>query len=217
MDGRILYTSRARGGRAGAPVLLLAILSVFLAFPTGAAARCPPRDNDVVTPWRQVSWEDFRGRAGGRLSPEAAHIATALKVDDIEAEVVEEAEGKWVARPKAVCLYAAMDKLHSARKPGVDTEAALRHEQLHFDLTELAARRLYPQLMVLEGRGESYHKAQADLYQRIRQAHNAATDAAEKLQREYDEATAHGTSWLMQKAWRRKIGKWLDETPAFDP
>ena len=196
---------------------MLTVLAVAGAVPVAAAPRCPPRDNDALTPWRQVTWKDFRGKVGSRLGPEAAHIATDLKLDDIEAEVTQEGEDAWVARPQRICLYAAMNKLHSAARPGSDTDYALRHEQLHFDLTELTARRLHPELMGLEGRGDNAQRAEADLRRRVYEARAAGLKALEALQQEYDGSTAHGTTWLQQKAWQRKIRRWLDETPAYTP
>lgn len=170
----------------------------------------------MITPWRQLKWDDFRGQPPARLGPAAAQISTALTLEAVDFDTREETPGWWISEPETICLFAAMNKLRSSRLPGTKDEMSLRHEQLHFDLTEVAARRLYPRLLELSGEGDSRQRAEADLYAKIRRLHAAAVREQDELQRSYDRETDHGRATLMQRRWNRKVGKWLAQHPAIE-
>jgi hypothetical protein len=177
-------------------------------------AVCPPREDDVMTPWRQITWDDFRGREPARLGPALAQITTAVSLEGIGMESEEVEPGRWVAKVREICLFAAMSKLHSSRKPAANKPEALQHEQVHFDIAEIAARKLHPRLMALEAEGASEQKAKAALHAKLRQTSIQAHRELDQLQRAYDEKTYHGTVWMMQRKWNRKVQGWLEATPS---
>ncbi|MDY7094668.1 MAG: DUF922 domain-containing protein [Acidobacteriota bacterium] len=191
------------------------VLALLCALPSlSASAVCPPREDDVLTPWRQITWDDFRGGEPARLGPALAQITTAVNLEGIGMEAEEVEPGRWVATVREICLFAAMNKLHSSRKPEARKPDALKHEQVHFDIAEVTARQLHPKLMVLEAEGSSQQKAKAALHKKLRETTIRAHRELDQLQRTYDEKTYHGTVWMMQRKWNRKVERWLEETPS---
>ena len=84
------------------------------------------------------------------------------------------------------------------RDPARLTPALLRHEQLHFDLTEVYARRLRQQLALLQLPCEQMSPA----FQRLSQAGYAAWQLAEDA---YDRDTRHGLDAAQQARWEQLV------------
>ena len=80
----------------------------------------------------------------------------------------------------------------------------LAHEQLHFDLTEVWARKVRAQLAGLS--------ATCKTHENIRRMERAVDDLEHELeveQKRYDKETANGTDSGRQSAWEQKIRKAL--------
>lgn len=84
-------------------------------------------------------------------------------------------------------------------KNGKASSNLLAHEQLHFDITELHARKLRKELKKFNATGsKDMKKALADIYQKI--------DAERKaMQEQYDRETNHSQRENLQKEWQEKI------------
>jgi hypothetical protein len=94
------------------------------------------------------------------------------------------------------------------REPGTMTPALLRHEQLHFDIAEVYARRLRQQLGAM-------HTTCSELgttFDRISQAAYAAWQQAEDS---YDRDTNHGLQHERQAQWEAQVRQQLQELAAF--
>ncbi len=79
----------------------------------------------------------------------------------------------------------------------------LNHEQLHFDITELYARRIRQQLsqkLILDDKNIS---------SAIQKIYNTQIAELNKAQDKYDKETAHGTNAIKQKEWSDSIRKQL--------
>lgn len=84
----------------------------------------------------------------------------------------------------------------------------LEHEQLHFDLAEIAARRIRKRFD--ETKGACADPGGTEEFQHV----VAQTDRElQDEQREYDRETRHGTNAAAQDQWRRKIRQQLDLAP----
>jgi hypothetical protein len=80
----------------------------------------------------------------------------------------------------------------------------LEHEQLHFDIAEIAARRIRTRFEEMKG-GCPEPGASAEL-----QAYVAGVDRdLQEEQRRFDEETDHGTNAALQESWRRRIRQQL--------
>ncbi len=192
---------------------LLATLLTLLLPAASPAAACGRRENDVDTPWRPVGWDDFKGRMSERNSLAAARIATALVLDNVEIAPVQGPDGRWSVEPSKLCVFSRMNKLESGFVPGRNTEKNLAHEQAHFDLTEVFARRLHQRIAALSAEGESDVAAIEALRTQIRRTHDEVFAAWQAEQARYDGETAHGTRPMQQKKWLREIRDLLATTP----
>ena len=89
-------------------------------------------------------------------------------------------------------------------------EVILGHEQLHFNIAEIAARKLYLQIDSLRGQSGDIPKQVNDLF-------TSANAYCDKMQRQYDEETAHGIKPEEQAAWKKKITEMLSLSPQYPP
>ena len=203
------------------PIDLKLLSAIGLLVPALAGAAegelgAPSYDTPFETTYRQVTWDDFRGKGikppgwnrwdGGSF----AHIATAIELGRFEIEDRQDGDG-WIAVPVGIRPYAVMDKNFSSVAPGSRNAGALAHEQLHFDIAELVARRLAVALHRLEGRGGDRNQARADLARRIRERFAAGQGELAELQGRYDDETANGSHKKKQKKWAASVPEMFRE------
>lgn len=150
---------------------------------------------DEAIPWssrRPLTWADFKGRPPNDTGPVAAETAYALiqgagcKGSVFEFRVVA------AFRPNASWVRPSM-----LRTPA-DSARALRHEQTHFDLTEVHARRLrryFTELMA------PCRLSTGDL-----EAAAARIGKDEKAaQTQYDAETSNGRVLAQQARWEKDV------------
>ena len=94
------------------------------------------------------------------------------------------------------------------REPATITPALLRHEQLHFDIAEVYARRLRQQLGAIQVSCSQL----GSTFDRISQAAYTAWQQAEDT---YDRDTNHGLLRERQAQWEAKVRQELQELAAF--
>ncbi len=186
-----------------AMTLGLAVLQTTVAAPQEGAEPTrfiiPLIDDDAETTWRKLAWHDFR-RDLSSWRREAAGIASQVAVRGMRLRSRPTSdESGFVASIEAIEVFAIMSKLESGYKPGGRSPAILAHEQLHFDLTEVCARRLRKKLVELEGRGSSQQTATRNLRSAIEALHGEAVTNCSALQALYDEETRHGLNRRQQK------------------
>jgi hypothetical protein len=186
-----------------------ALLALCLGI-VGASAACAPVGTDAADPssptegfpWseRRLSWGDFRGMPPTGI-PNIALTAYRWSVSvecvgptfTYRIQSVFLPRVSWVATP-----------LVSSRNSG----RALRHEQTHFDLSEVHARRLRQFLA-----GLSDPCGESDGALKTLTAPFLAEDAAE--QQRYDEQTRNGRDELRQAAWDEDIERRLEALKAY--
>jgi len=178
-----------------------------------AKATPPPSLTDSINarvkdldafPWssrRPLGWTDFKGQPP-RESPAAAETAYALlhgvqcTGSRFEYRVVAafRVDKSWV-RPEIL-------------KRPADSARALRHEQTHFDLTEVHARRL--------------RRYYSELVAPCRGAQSGLSDVAEKFvrdeanaQAQYDSETDNGRKAPEQARWDKEVDSQLFATTRF--
>ncbi len=83
----------------------------------------------------------------------------------------------------------------------------LRHEQLHFDITEVYARKIYIEAARWVGRNVSTHQLQ-ELFDRL-------NNQCDSVQHAYDAATQHGRLFDQQQHWDVRIQALLDSIPPY--
>ena len=173
---------------------LLAILLLALGSMSASSAN-DSEDNEIR--WRKnfrLDWTHFKGKAE-RLSPMDALTESGISFSwtcdwrgfhsEIYALFVP--HGSWVKDP---------------------TPTLLHHEQAHFDITEIHARKMrkfsqeHPNPCSLGKAG-------------IDKASKAIIKASYDMQNEYDEATSHGQNRRSQKEWLLRIESELSGLDAF--
>lgn len=172
-------------------MLVARTLAVLLLF--GMAEQ--PADPFAWSQERPLVWEDFQG------APDAASRAAARTAYEIRTLM------RCQTDPPAHDVRVLFMRHESWFKPTQRLERTLAHEQGHFDLGEVTARRLRAALRAIPvtcgSPSDAFKQTLADHQRR---------DA--ELQRSYDLQTIHGTDSAAQRIWQRRIAAWLSELPA---
>lgn len=175
-----------------APVKPEAIIGVRFKTPKKLASA----DEETIA-WRldrRLGWDDFLC-APQRQGDAVASTSTSLGIS----YQVKNGEFKY----SITCNF-------SKRKSWglLKTDYILAHEQAHFDITELHARKLYEALYNYEFNADTFKKDIADIYQRI-------VKEKEDMQNAYDGETDHSRRKAIQYQWLEKIDTMLQETEVF--
>ena len=164
------------------------ILSCFALF-----SFTPQKYNKLL--WSQnqkVQWKDFTGKA---QKSSKAHALTATEIS----YSLEYNKKKKAYEADVKCLF-VKNKSWVKEDP---TPELLKHEQLHFDIAELASRKIRMGIVkakVLQA--ENPAEKMKDVYKREMQAY-------EKMQKAYDKETKHSLNESKQLLWNAKIAKAL--------
>jgi hypothetical protein len=165
-------------------------------------------DHEAECTYKQLTWDDFRGPIvdGTHL----AWIAVTIMVDPVRIEMTDKEGGGAIARVRSPGVYALMNKLHSGAKRGGRTEESLRHEQVHFDLTEYLARRLSREVsaMTLEAPTRS-PELQRDLMLAVERRHQETLQDLERLHDQFDDATHRKRGSGALRQWEEKAAELL--------
>jgi hypothetical protein len=180
----------------------LAVLAVLLSAP--APAQLPPH----LVAYRQLTWADFQGTTAP-LGPEVAKIMSGVHVDPFDVEVEHLGGNSWIARAKEPRVYSYMDPSLSGVRPAGNSDYTLAHEQLHFDISELYARRMLTALREVEVKGEDPVRVRFDLEERLFRVRAELLSELGDMQDRYDRDCGHGKKKRSQKNWQKKIAKQL--------
>ena len=88
------------------------------------------------------------------------------------------------------------------------TDYILRHEQGHFDIAEVFARKLHKKMSEYKFNRRTYQKDLKKIYDEV-------TDEKEEIQNSYDEETNHSINRKKQAEWLRKIEEMLEESEEY--
>lgn len=213
--------------------LLLPLAASALAAVPAAGQTLPVRldTSDVIT-YRALTRGDFRGDhppkpfLGRADIPQPVAVSCAYVAPDPGARVFAvptRPGGKGPFRPHVEGLtFRAMFSRSCSwwnREHGLSPMYVLEHEQIHFSLFEVAARRLnrdVPRML----NSPSLESSSADSVvalarRRIQGALERTLAETGELNLEFDRATSFGFSLHLQEAWRRRVEKDLEELARF--
>lgn len=105
-------------------------------------------------------------------------------------------------------IEAIFDPLQSWKKEGVNAYI-LKHEQLHFDITEYHSRILKKDLQ--KHRFKSFEAIESDIKRMFEQAYTNAN----KMQDKYDKQTNHSLNRKAQNQWNKKVKSLLSKTKSY--
>jgi hypothetical protein len=133
---------------------------------------------------RKLTWDDFRGIP----DPEShADAATAIRIKAepfYKKRKLHYRVSAWFVPSKSWCRF--------------KTDELLAHEQLHFDIAELYARKARKKVIELEQAGETDIDAYNSALQTILNESN-------EVDSDYDRETMHGSLPRAQASWRFKV------------
>ncbi|MEZ4922785.1 MAG: DUF922 domain-containing protein [Crocinitomicaceae bacterium] len=170
---------------------------LFLSFKNDANSLLQTQENDYIH-WadRKLKWTDFRGPIPSDSKYHAmTHSMINLKF---------EGEGSFLTFD----IETIFDPNLSWKKTGVD-DHVLKHEQIHFDITEYYARVLRKEL-------KSHHYSDINsIESEVKSMFNKSFEDAERMQKKYDEETNHSLNKKKQEKWNKKVKKYLQDTGSF--
>jgi hypothetical protein len=174
------------------------VIFIFIGILTIASFSFREGEEDVIT-WnkdRKLTWNDYRGKPKPRF-------AAASTVYSLGRNIYEE-NGQVIARLEA--YFYCKD---SWKKDDWISDEVLSHEQKHFDIVELYARKLRKQAQgfTCTGLKEAEYK--------IDSLYNILNKAMDVYQDQYDDETDGSMNGDEQRRWIRKIDRELKELDAY--
>ena len=177
-----------------APVWLLSLL--FPASAAPVAQVTPPAPKLEWRADRLLTWDDFKARP----NTDRLEALTSSTIDATIGCIDYKFSGQVTA------VFTPSESW--VRNAGRATPALLRHEQLHFDLTEVHARLLRQKLTLVKF--DCMH---------LQPAFNNLTKVAfltwQRDEAKYDQETNHGLNAPKQKEWDQKIQQRLQDLAAY--
>jgi hypothetical protein len=200
--------------------LRLLAAGVILAGCTGTAGPVPVTVNDPSVPssadvirYRTLTWSDFRGRrppvSAGPHRSLGASSCVRLVPELPQRAVTEPAgdQGYRATAPRA-SFYAEMDRACSWWNRGMPRDRLaylLQHEQTHFALVELHARRLTVVVRRTDVLVASRDSAAVFLQRRITALVDSAAAALVRENEAFDRETAGRYAPAAQRAWLERV------------
>jgi len=117
-------------------------------------------------------------------------------------------KGTWLASLENAAFHAEMDRGCSwwnPKGPEVPAAYVLEHEQIHFALTEIQARRLNAKLREVRMETDSPESAAAELQGRYNEALEEATKELLRASTDFDEDTSGSYEPARQARWRERV------------
>jgi hypothetical protein len=90
----------------------------------------------------------------------------------------------------------------------IKNDHILAHEQGHFDITEIHARKLYKRL-------KEYRFNKSTVSKDIHELYQAVVNELQQMQHDYDRETDHSRNFFQQKNWLEKIQAELNSSQAY--
>lgn len=169
------------------------LLLVLLSFST---ARAQESGEDILT-WkegRKLSWSDYKGSPNPK-SDAAATTSTSLSIDyHIKDGSFSYTIKSWFSRTKSWGRH--------------KTGYILAHEQGHFDIAEVYARKLHQRMSAYQFNKRTYNKDLDRIYKEV-------ADEKAAVQAQYDLETRHSIDEEKQAEWLKKISRMLEELKAY--
>lgn len=170
----------------------IGVLVVMLLVGIGVQAQKP---EPGIKRWSQAAplqWIDFTGKPDSPETIYAAATYAGLALDVVDVNI----SGRVTFKVNAV-----FDSKRSWAHPDRSDDYVLAHEQLHFDIAEMYARRLQRKLNALQLKVKDKEVAKRLLMQ--------YNKAQMKEQERYDKECVHGLNQEQQLGWRTKVDREL--------
>jgi len=169
-------------------------LVIFLAAANLSFAQSKEEDLLDWSASRKLTWNDYKASP----DPESDAAASTTSYLAIEYNITSSSFG-----------YKIQSRFSKTRSWGLyKTDYILSHEQGHFDIAEIFARKLNKQMSEYRFNKKTYQQDLNKIYQDI-------LDEKEILQNQYDNETDYSRNKEKQAEWLKKIEKMLEELKIF--
>jgi len=162
--------------------------------------------NDSILEWNPkhgLSWSDFLGKPNEDVF---GYAMTSYKIEIIPSDVLVD-ENDRIRGYENLSVKANFYKYHSWT---IDrNNQLLQHEQLHFDIAELFARKMRKEFR----KSQANKDAKFDTYLKH---HNLFWKECRQYQIKYDNETRHGLEEEINKKWIIKINEELEAFKDFE-
>jgi len=160
---------------------------------------CQEYTNNEYIIWnkdRKLKWEDYKG------VPDTNSFAKAITEYEIKVTTnFSDSQPQFTIVP-----YFYMNSSWTKR---VSSITLLAHEQLHFDIAELCARKIRKTINLLNDSLRNNTTYSYAIIDSLISENNLTQD-------QYDKETRHGTKPIEQKEWEEKILKELEELSEYE-
>ena len=141
---------------------------------------------------RNLTWSDFKGKPdnnhfGGAVT--ASGFAFDAQMDMVEKEI-----------NLTIWVYTFFNKKFSWKKPNINSDYHLLHEQRHFDITRISAEKFCNELVKANFTINNYKKLLPSIFDAVFNEHTV-------MQRDYDRETQHSINIKEQLRWNNKIAE----------
>ena len=140
-----------------------------------------------------LEWGNFKGKAD---PADMVHAAVTYAGIEVKIDNVEFLSGHTTFIAKGV-----FDQHQSWAHPERRDSRVLSHEQIHFDIAEVYARKLQQKL-----NSQKIRKQDREKVKKLQQLY---TQAQLATQSRFDEESLHGLNTSVEQAWRRQIDQEL--------
>jgi hypothetical protein len=146
---------------------------------------------------RPLTWEDFKGE------PDKESPYYALTYSGISLSSHYEGEALFV---KVICTFSPNQ---SWVKKGKETADLLLHEQMHFNITEIHARKIRQAISKLD------KTTPKKIIKKVDELFNLYFKESKEMQSKYDRETDHSVNTNEQIKWNKLIKTELDKLNAY--
>lgn len=154
-------------------------------------------EGEKIIPWtadRKLVWDDF--------------LCEPQKQGDAVASTSTSLGLSYQVRDDKLTYHITCDFSKEKSWGSLKTDYILAHEQGHFDITEIHARKLFEALFNYQFNPETFKKDIAEIY-------NSIVKDKEAMQAAYDGQTDHSRKRSPQTNWLEKINSMLGETEMY--
>ncbi len=160
-----------------------------------SASKCQKANSDDIIVWKagmNLTWKDFKGKPDKNDTIYDARTFTQI--------YLEYEENDHSIEFDIPCYFYKNSSWSKSKSKRQESISLLKHEQLHFDITELMARRIRKEFSEYK----SYNLS-STYYELKKLYDHFDNDERLRINTSYDEQTAHGTIIEKQKEWEKKI------------
>lgn len=165
------------------------------------------QDNDNIITWthsRRLTWDDFLGIYSHDRTYEVINIQKQNETEAARSRVAIALRFQcFDGKPKHI-IRAEFEKQNSWYIPKYKANDVLQHEQLHFDITEVYARKLQYKIDTMKNPCDK--SAVVSVYQINEKEFMAFT-------KKYDIETSHGVNKQKQAEWELMVQAMLVNSP----